>query len=68
MITTKTKPVIDLNGPEGNAFVLLGYAKAWSKQLALDYRAVQSEMMSGNYENLIQVIEKYFGDYVILYR
>jgi hypothetical protein len=25
-------------------------------------------MMSGDYENLIGVIEKYFGEYVTLYR
>jgi hypothetical protein len=24
---------IDLTGPEGNAFVLIGYAKQWFKQL-----------------------------------
>lgn len=59
---------IDLTGPEGNAFVLLGYASKWAKQLGLDSKKIQEEMMSGDYENLIGVIEKYFGDYVTLYR
>jgi hypothetical protein len=59
---------IDLTGPEGNAFVLIGYASKWAKQLGLDSKKIQEEMVSGDYENLIGVIEKYFGDYVTLYR
>ena len=59
---------IDLTGPEGNAFVLIGYASKWAKQLGLDSKKIQEEMTSGDYENLIGVIEKYFGDYVTLYR
>ena len=59
---------IDLTGPEGNAFVLIGYASKWAKQLGLDSKKIQEEMMRGDYENLIGVIEKYFGDYVTLYR
>lgn len=59
---------IDLTGPEGNAFVLIGYASKWAKQLGLDSKQIQKEMTSGDYENLIGVVEKYFGDYVTLYR
>lgn len=59
---------IDLSGPEGNAFVLIGYAGKWAKQLSLDSKAIQAEMMSGDYENLLAVMEKYFGDYIIMYR
>lgn len=59
---------IDLTGPEGNAFVLIGYAGKWAKQLGLDPKKIQEEMMSGDYENLIGVIEKYFGEFVTLYR
>jgi hypothetical protein len=64
-----TKPIeIDLSGPEGNSFVLLGYAGKWAKQLSLDSKSIQAEMMSGDYENLLNVLEKYFGDYIILYK
>lgn len=64
-----TGPIeVDLTGPEGNAYVLIGYASNWAKQLGLDAKAVQAEMMSGDYEHLLSVIEKYFGDYIILYR
>ena len=59
---------IDLTGPEGNAFVLIGYASKWAKQLGLDSKQIQKEMTSGDYENLIGVVEKYFGDYVTIYR
>jgi hypothetical protein len=59
---------IDLLGPDGNAFVLLGYAKNLSKQLGINYEKVKSEMTSGDYENLIKVFDNYFGEYVILYR
>jgi len=59
---------IDLTGPEGNALVLIGYAGKWAKQLGLNSKKIQEEMMSGDYENLIGVIEKYFGEFVTLYR
>ena len=29
---------------------------------------IQEQMMSGDYENAIQVFDRYFGEYVILYR
>lgn len=60
--------VIDLTGPDGNAFALLGYAKNLAKQLDLNYDIIHTEMTSGDYENLIQVFDKYFGEYVILER
>ena len=60
--------VIDLTGPEGNAFVLLGYARNFAKQLGLDYKAISEEMTSGDYENLVEVFDREFGDYVILER
>lgn len=60
--------VIDLTGPQGNAFVLLGTAEQYARQLGLDDKAIVEEMQSGDYENLIEVFDKYFGDYVILER
>ena len=61
-------PVIDLTGPQGNAFVLMGLAGQYARQLGLDGDMIIAEMKSGNYENLIQVFDRYFGDYVILER
>jgi hypothetical protein len=61
-------PVIDLTGPQGNAFFLLGQAEQYARQLGLDGDAIIAEMQSGNYENLVTVFDRYFGDYVILER
>lgn len=59
---------IDLTGPQGNAFFLLGTASNLAKQLGLDDKEIQAEMMKGDYENLLQVFDSYFGDFVVLYR
>jgi hypothetical protein len=59
---------IDLTGPQGNAFFLLGTAGNLAKQLGLDDQQIKSEMMSGDYENLLQVFDSYFGSVVTLYR
>tara|TARA_Y100000389_G_scaffold96128_1_gene92776 strand:+ start:61 stop:276 length:216 start_codon:yes stop_codon:yes gene_type:complete len=60
--------VIDLTGPAGNAFSLLGQASKLAKQLEFDKSEILKEMQSGDYENLISVFDKYFGNYVILER
>jgi len=59
---------IDLTGPHGNAFALLGHAKTYAKQLELPFDKIKDEMTSGDYENLLQVFDKYFGSFVTLYR
>jgi hypothetical protein len=59
---------IDLTGPDGNAFMLIGKANNLAKQLGLDGKAIQAEMMKGDYENLIKVFDKHFGHFVTLYR
>ena len=62
------KPEIDLTGPDGNAYFLLGTARNLSNQLGLDGKAISKEMTSGDYENLINVFDKHFGEYVDLVR
>jgi hypothetical protein len=66
--TKKSKIEIDLTGPQGNAFYLLGTASDLANQLKLDKKQIRDEMTSGDYENLLQVFDKYFGDFVILYK
>ena len=61
-------PVIDLTGPDGNAFCLLGNARKLARDLGLDGRAITEEMIKGDYEHLVSTFDKYFGDYVILER
>ena len=59
---------IDLTGPDGNAFALLGQAKRYARQLDMDFDLIQKEMTSGDYEDLVNTFEKYFGSFVTLYR
>lgn len=58
--------VIDLTGPDGNAFALIGHANRLAKQLG--FKSPADEMMQGDYEHLLEVFDKNFGDYVILER
>jgi hypothetical protein len=62
------KIVIDLTGPQGNAFYLMGFVNKKAKELGLDSAMILDQMRSGDYENLLQVFDRYFGDYVILER
>ena len=64
----KKEIIIDLTGPDGNAFALKGYAKQFAKQLGLDSNKIINEMTSGDYENLLEVFDKNFGSFVILER
>ncbi len=59
---------IDLTGPDGNAFVLIGTASKLAKQLGLDGKAIQAEMMKGDYEHLVNTFDKHFGHFVTLYK
>ena len=71
MIVQKPKSegiTIDLTGPQGNAFFLLGTAKKLANQLGLNGNQIMEEMKSGDYENLLQVFDKNFGSIVTLYR
>lgn len=71
MIKTKEETSlieIDLTGPQGNAFYLLGTANILAKKLGLDSDTILNEMKSSDYENLINVFDKYFGSFVTLYR
>lgn len=59
---------IDLTGPDGNAFAVMAYARMIAKQLKIDHKPIIDDMMSGDYEHLLDVMEKHFGDYIIMYR
>tara|TARA_R110002051_G_scaffold324640_2_gene422901 strand:+ start:1139 stop:1366 length:228 start_codon:yes stop_codon:yes gene_type:complete len=69
----KKKPIdrtieIDLTGPDGNAYVLLGKARSLAKQLGLPNQEIEDDMMSGDYEHLLEVFDKHFGSFVTLWR
>ena len=60
--------VVDITGPDGNAFALMGLAMRLARQLGIDLTSIVKEMKSGDYENLIQVFDRNFGSIVILER
>ena len=56
--------VIDLDGPQGNAFVLLGIAGQTMIKSGFDKRMqdiILNEMRSRDYINLLKTFEKYFA-------
>jgi len=59
---------IDLTGPQGNAYCLLAVAKSLCEQLGKDYEEISKRMKSSDYENLIEVFDSEFSDYITLYR
>ena len=60
--------MIDLTGPDGNAFALMAYAERFARQLGLNSEKIIEEMMASDYENLLQVFDSNFGSFVILER
>lgn len=64
----QTPITIDLTGPQGNAYYLLGTAANLAKQLGLDATQITNQMKSGDYENLLEVFDSNFGSIVTLYR
>ena len=58
------KQVIDLTGPDGNAYYLLGTAMNLCKQIGISSERTEEildELKSSDYEHLIKTFDKYFG-------
>ena len=56
--------VIDLDGPMGNAFALLGVAKSEAMSLGIDrddIDAILDDMKSGDYKNLLKTLDEHLG-------
>ena len=62
---------IDLTGPDGNAFVLMSYVETIGRQLGYSRQritAIRKVMMMGDYEGLVKVFDREFGEHVILWK
>ena len=62
--TPKTNTVIDLDGPMGNAFALLGVAESEAMGLGIDrddIDAILDDMRSGDYKNLLKTLDEHLG-------
>jgi len=63
------KHIIDISGPEGNAFYILGVASKLCKELSLPAfkeKEILDEMKGSDYYSLCETFIKHFGDYVEL--
>lgn len=63
---TSRYETIDLDGPNGNVFYLLGTAKKYGQLIGGDYDKIIEEMTSSDYYNAVRVFNKYFGSFVVL--
>ena len=66
-----TDLVIDLTGPDGNAYVLMAYARKLGRQLGYTEGRIQAiikVMMMSNYEGLLHTFDVEFGHLVTMYR
>jgi chemotaxis protein CheY-P-specific phosphatase CheC len=60
--------VIDLTGPQGNAFFLLSTARKLARTLDMDENTIIEEMSNSDYDHLVETFDQYFGSFVILER
>ena len=66
---TTTEIIIDLTGPQGNAFYLLGTASFYCKQLGYSQEETDdllNDMKSSDYDHLVKTFDEEFGHFVIL--
>jgi len=62
--------VIDLTGPQGNAFYLMGVVLKTFRQSGAPElgEAIVAEMKKGDYEHLVKTFDLYLGEHFILER
>ncbi len=58
--------IIELSGESGNAFYILGMVKKCCDKTGQDWDAINKEMTSGDYNNLIAVVEKHFDNFIFV--
>ncbi len=67
--TLPRKIEIDLTGPQGNAYCLLGYASQYGRQLGKtddQIEAIRKDMTSSDYDHLVAVFDREFGHVITL--
>lgn len=52
--------VIDIDGPDGNAYFLIAAATKLARQCGMDEDGIVREMKSGDYYELLRKFNKYF--------
>jgi len=54
------KPVLQIIGGDGNVFAILGAARRVAQEYNMDWETIRMEAMSGDYNNALCVMMKYF--------
>lgn len=60
---------IDISGPDGNAYALMGYAETFAGNVEMSTQETEEMlemMMEGDYANLLNIFNQYWGSYVKL--
>jgi hypothetical protein len=63
-MTDETRPILKLVGEDGNAFAILGRAHRAARKAGMpeeQWKAIQAEATSGDYNNLLQTMMKHFN-------
>jgi hypothetical protein len=55
------KPTLKIIGTDGNAFSILGKARRVALKNNLDWNKIQEEATSGDYNQLLTTMTKYFN-------
>jgi len=58
------KLTLNLDGPDGNAYVLLGTCKDIARQLRIPFDPIHTEATSKDYTHLVKTLNKYFGEFI----
>ena len=54
------KPELKLLGENGNVFTILGLAKRVAEKNGMDWNAIQTEAMKGDYDHVLRTMMKHF--------
>jgi hypothetical protein len=57
---TDCKPRLKIIGRDGNAFAILGAARAVARKNKMDWNMIHAEATSGDYNKLLATMCKYF--------
>ncbi len=66
---SKDEYVVDLDGPNGNAYALMGLAGSLATTVGYasdEIETMLTRMKSGDYKKLVKTFDEYFDGYVVL--
>ena len=66
---SKDEYVVDLDGPNGNAYALMGLAGSLATTVGYasdEIETMITRMKSGDYKKLVKTFDEYFDGYVVL--